>query len=315
MDQSRLEEHRLLNLAQTLLLIAGMVGVLWLSARLLLGPGAAWWLAGMAAVLLLFAPRLSPALVLRLYQAEPLRPTVAPQLFAVLNELAQRAGLARVPGLYYIPSRVNNAFAVGGREDAVIGITDGMLRTLSLRELAAVLAHEITHVRHNDIRVMALADLITRMTQLLAVAGQLLLLVGLPLWLAGLWDISFVGIALLLLAPTATALLQLALSRTREYHADLGAARLTGDPRGLASALAKLERGPGGWLEQVLFPSRHNPDPSRLRTHPPTAERIRRLLELAPADGSPLPGTGIAQRLVRAHPPHTPRQRPWGVWY
>lgn len=314
MDSRRLEEHRLRNLLQTLLLIGGMVCVLWLSARLLLGPDAAWWLALMAALLLGFAPRLSPALVLRLYQAEPLGPGAAPNLHAVLAQLAGRAGLARVPALYYIPSRMLNAFAVGGRDDAVIGVTDGMLRALSLRELAAVLAHELTHVRHDDIRVMGLADVVSRMTRALSLTGQVLLLVGLPLWLAGLWDISFPGVALLVFAPTVTALLQLALSRTREFHADLGAVELTGDPRGLASALAKLERQSGGLWEQVLFPSRRNPDPSLLRTHPPTEERIRRLLALAPAT-DPLYTATPVDRLRRAVPSRPPRQRAWGLWY
>lgn len=313
LHQAKFEEHRWLNLAQTLLLVAGMVGVFGSSALLLLGPLSAAWLVLLMVPLLLVAPRLSPALVLRLYQAEPLRPTAAPNLHAAHAELSRRAGLARVPQLYYIPSRILNAFTVGDREDAAIGLTDGMLRTLSLRELAGVLAHELSHVQHNDIRVMGLADLVSRMTQALSLTGQLLLLIGLPLWLLGLWDISFVGVALLLFAPTLTALLQLALSRTREFHADLGAARLTGDPQGLATALAKLERYQGGWLEQVFFPARHNPDPSLLRTHPPTAERIRRLLELTP-ETAPA-AEELADRLLRAPPAHSPRHRPWGVWY
>ena len=138
-----------------------------------------------------------------------------------------------------------NAFATGSPDNAVIGITEGLLRRLSLRELAGVLAHELSHVRNNDLSVMSLADTMTRFTQVLSYLAVILAIFNLPAWLLGDADMPFAALLLLYLAPTIGSLLQLGLSRTREYDADLEAAELTGDPRGLASALDKLERYQG----------------------------------------------------------------------
>ena len=317
MDNDRLQEHVVLNHLQTVLLIGGMVIVLWLSARLILSEAAAWWAAVAIGIGLLFAPQISPALVLRMYKAQQLDLNTAPQLYSIVTQLAGRAGLARAPSLYYIPSRMMNAFAVGGRDDSAIGVTDGLIRNLTVRELTGVLAHEMAHVSNHDVRVMGLADLVSRLTRVLSLTGQLLFILGLPMWLMGAYDIPILGIALLILAPTISSLLQVALSRAREFNADLNAARITGDPQGLASALAKLERYQGGWLEQVLLPARRNPDPSILRTHPRTEERIQRLLELAPPATllSRAKATDLPVRLVLAAPSRGPRQWPWGVWY
>jgi heat shock protein HtpX len=202
--------------------------------------------------------------------------------------------------LYYIPTRLLNAFTLGNRRSAFIAVTDGLLRTMERRELAGVLAHELSHVRNSDTWVMGLADVVSRLTALLSQFGLLLILFGLPiLWLQGL-SIPLLPLLILMLAPSINALLQLALSRTREYEADLSAAEITGDPRGLAAALDKLERYQGGWLERIFMPGRREPDPAVLRTHPPTSERIRRLLELIPRYGDDY-----------QHPPGLPR---WAEW-
>jgi len=209
-----------------------------------------------------------------------------------MEELARRSGLARYPPLYYIPSSVMNAFTVGKRDNAAIGVTDGILRKLTLRELAGVLAHEISHLRNGDLRVMTLADVISRITANLSMIGQVLILINLPLFLMGRAHIPWIPLLLLLAAPTLSALMQLALSRTREFDADMGAVRLTGDPLGLASALEKMERYQGSLLGTIFAPGRRSPDPSLLRSHPHTEERIRRLLSLeerpAPAHAIPL---------------------------
>jgi heat shock protein HtpX len=126
-------------------------------------------------------------------------------------------------------------------------------------------------------------------------------------------------VALLVLAPALGGLLQLALSRRREFDADLDAAGLTGDPRGLASALAKLERYQGGLLETLFLPGRRVPDPSLLRTHPHTRARIARLLSLAPRadaigrDAGQEAAIAVPARLVPW--PHEPRWRPTGLWH
>jgi heat shock protein HtpX len=127
---------------------------------------------------------------------------------------------------------------------------------------------------------MGLADLLSRLTALLSNIGVVLVFLNLPLAMLGLATINWSAVVLLLAAPTMGTLLQLALSRAREYDADATAAALTHDPEGLAQALLRLERQQGSWVEQLLL-GRRMPDPSLLRTHPPTAERIRRLQAIA----------------------------------
>ena len=112
-----------------------------------------------AALAFAFSPQISPQLVLRLYRAREIGSRDLPEVLRVLEALAERAGLDRVPRLYYAPSTMLNAFAVGGRDDAVIAMTDGMLRALTLRELAGVLAHEVSHIRNRDLWLMNVADL------------------------------------------------------------------------------------------------------------------------------------------------------------
>jgi heat shock protein HtpX len=153
--------------------------------------------------------------------------------------------------------------------------------------------------------------------------GQALLLISLPLWIVGGVAISWLTIAILLLAPTISALAQLALSRTREYNADLEAARLLGDPEPLALALAKIERFQGRLLEQFLGPGQRLPDPSMLRSHPSTEERIRRLVALRGHTdylGSRLPslvlGAGQTHGTFPLAPrPLRPRWHGLGTWY
>jgi len=224
--------------------------------------------------------RVSPALVLRLYGARPLSPPEAPTLFRVVTALAARAELARVPALYYQPSRIINAFAVGRHDDSAICLSDGLLRALNQEELMGVLAHEISHIRNNDRWMMGLADAVSRLTRMFSWMGQLLLLLNLPMLILGGDTFPWPLVLLLTGAPILSFLLQLALSRTREYDADLDAATLTGNPRGLANALAKMEQLRGSWLERLLQSGRRLPEPSVFRTHPDSADRIRRLLEL-----------------------------------
>ncbi len=275
------DRHALRNLAHSAVLLGGMFALFALFGYALAGVGGVLWLGFVGLVSAGIGARVSPRLVLRMYRARPLHPVEAPGLFALLEEVAGRARLPALPRPYYVPSGMINAFAVGNREEAAIGITDGLLRALSPRELRAVLAHEITHVAHNDAWVMGLADFVTRTVNTLAWLGQMLLLLNLPALLLGARPpFPFGFLLLMIFAPTLSALLQLALSRAREFDADLGAARLTGDPLGLAAALQKMERLQGGFLERIFLPGWRVPEPSLLRTHPPTEERIRRLLQI-----------------------------------
>ncbi len=313
MDPDALRRHKLLNWLQSTLMLSGMGLLMGLVGWLLAGPEGALWTLLAGALLIAFSPRLSPKLVLRMYGAVPLTRQQAPELYALVEELARRAELPAVPRLYYVPAPEPNAFTMGKPEEAVIAVTIGLLQTMNLRELAGVLAHEITHIRNNDVWVMNLADTLTRVTANLSFLGQIILFINLPLIFMTGQGVSWLAILLLVFAPTLSALLQLALSRTREYDADLGAAELTGDPEGLASALAKLEAHNRGWLRRILLPGRSDPEPSLLRTHPPTQERIRRLLELArrPQDIAPLPAFLRKDRLPLSGklPMHRPRRR------
>lgn len=305
------------NALQATLLVITLAGLLGLLAWIVGGGQLAVFALGMVVVLYLANPAASPRLVMMLYPGRVLHPDEAPHQYAILAELARRAGLPRVPRLYYVPSSVMNAFATGRRDDAMVALSDGLLRRLDLREQAGVLAHEVSHVANGDLAVMAFADLVSRITGSFGLFGQILLLLSLPAALVTDVGVPWLALAILLAAPTLSALVQLALSRNREYEADLSAAELTGDPAGLASALEKLERYQGRFWEQILMPGRRVPDPSLLRTHPETADRIERLLALVPrpsrsglpfAEDASVPGVGMPQ-------PGRPRYRLPGIWY
>jgi heat shock protein HtpX len=210
-----------------------------------------------------------------------------------------------------------NAFTTGDRNNAAIALSDGLLRRMQWRELAGVLAHELIHVVNQDTRLMAFADLTSRITSFLSMIGVLLLLINLPLMLFGQTTLPWIPILLMLAAPTLSALAQLALSRSREYEADLGAAKLTGDPMGLASALNKLEPPRHRLLERLLHPGPRIPDPSLLRTHPPTDERVARLMALTPVDRaeSAVLITPQDVRNLLANSPYRPRWHRNGMWY
>lgn len=315
LDVEAQRRHKRRNRLQAALLLGGMAVVLALCAWLMAGEAGAVVVALGGLLALAIRPRVSPQWLLRVYGGQPLPVAAAPEVHRLVQALAQRSGLRATPRLYYVPSPMLNAFAVGRPDESAIGITDGLLRSLTGRELAGVLAHEISHVRSDDLWIMTLADTLGRITHALAYAGLLLLLLGVPLLAAGSATVVLVA-AVLTVVPTIVTLLQLALSRSREYDADLEAARLTGDPDGLAAALRRLELAEGRIWERLLVPHRRRtPDTLLLRTHPPTEERTRRLQELVSQ------GTGfnapdvlpVTQRYARVHRPI--RLRPPGVWW
>ncbi len=272
--------HALINQLQTLVLLLLMGGYLALLGWFFWGTDGAVWMVLAGVLLALLPPSASPRLIMRLHRGRLLAPHEAPELYQMLTELARRADLPALPALYYLPTPGVNAFAVGGRGESALAVTDGLLSTLERRELVGVLAHEVSHIRNNDLQIMGLADMASRLTGLLSAAGLLLLLINLPLVLLSQLQINWLAVLFLLLAPQLSILVQLALCRVREYDADLGAACLTGDPEGLARALVKLERQQRPWWRRLLVPGKRSPGPSMLRTHPPTPERVRRLREL-----------------------------------
>ncbi len=304
--------HRWLNRLQTALLVLTLLGIAAVAGSLLLGDGGLWLALAAAGFTLLLEPAAASGLTLRLYGARPLHPDEAPDLWAVLRELAARAGLPAVPVPHYVPSGVVNAFATGSKHHAAIALTDGLLRSLTPRELTGVLGHEIAHIANEDLRVMGLADSISRLTHLLALLGQLAIVLSLPTLLLGVTEVNWPALLLLAVAPQLALLAQLGLSRVREFDADRLAAELTGDPHGLASALAKIERVSRSWRAWLL-PGWGNPEPSWLRTHPATAERIERLLELAPPPAMPpFPSARFDPEVTVS--PRPPRWRTGGLW-
>lgn len=308
------------NLMDTVVLIGAMTVLTAVTAyQFLSWPGllAAVLFVGLLAVV---APNVPPALVMRLYRALPVDPRNGRDLYDALDELRQRAGLAVAPALYVVPSLTLNAFSTGTPEAAAIAVTEGLLRKLSLRQTAGVLAHELSHIRNNDLRIMALADALSRAMQVLSWVALAMILYYTPQYFAGNARVPWLGLSLLYLAPTLCSLLQLALARTREFEADLNAVSLTGDPAGLASALRLIERYQGRFWEDLIFPStRRVPQPSILRTHPATEARIERLRRLAPPAGQTMVVAnedGPRVSLVGMSPSEMrPRYRLPGIWF
>jgi heat shock protein HtpX len=278
-----LRSNKRTNQLQSILLVVSMGLLMVAIGWFLFGQTGVWIAAGLATYNLAFGATVSPHSVLRAYHAQPLTAYEAPELLGLFSQLVERADLPHPVQLWYVPSQVPNAFAVGTGRDSAVAVTDGLLRLMSQRELSGVLAHELAHVLHRDTTVMGIADTMGRIATGIARFGILLLMLGLPTLLfgqqLGSW---FVAGLLMLGAPLAVFLLQMALSRSREFQADLGAAELTGDPLGLAAALQKLERyQQRGWMGRVLQPGQYQLEPSWIRSHPPTRERVRELEEIA----------------------------------
>ena len=278
-------QHHWANRLQSGLLIILLLGISGLTGSLLFGESGFWLAAASAGFALLFEPVAAWRLTLQLYGARPIYPAEAPVLWQIAQTLAARAELPTTPILYYVPSRIINAFAVGNRKHSAIALTDGLLNQLTQREITGVLGHEIAHIAHGDLKVMGLADYISRLTNLLSGAGQLMIILTLPLLFMEGYAVQISPLALILLifSPHLAILVQLGLSRVREFDADLKSAVITGDPLGLASALAKIEQTQRSWLS-ILLPGWGNPEPSWLRSHPATTERIKRLKQYAAAN-------------------------------
>lgn len=319
LDEAAHREHAARNTLQTILLLAGL-GALLVSTSWILG-GPLGTLAAIAAVGLftMLSPRIPAEAVMRLYRATPVAQDDS-QLASLVDVLAYRAELKARPKLYAIPSMTVAAFAAGSPERPAIAVTEGLLRQLSLRETAGVLAHEMSHIRNNDLEVLGLADLVTRVLQIFAYAAFVLAAINIYTGLYGREAVPWLAILVLYAAPALSSFLQLGLSRAREFDADREAVALTGDAAGLAQALARIENKTGRFWEDLMFPvpGRRVPLPSLLRTHPETSERIKRLEELAGRPKldplviveQPMVSTvGLGPLAMR------PRTRWPGVWY
>ena len=266
------------NGTHTILLFMAMSGLLGAMGWLLGGPAGLQFTIALAGTTLLFSPRIPSHMLMKTHGAGRLQPHQLPELHHIMATLARRAGLKTPPTLYYSPSLRPNAFAAGNRHDAAICITQGLLNLLNTREMAGILAHELTHIQHNDMEMIGLSNLMMRLIRFISLLGQLALVLLLPLLLMGEVYINPWGIVLMIAAPSISAFIHLALSRTREFEADDGSARLTLDPCWLASALKKLDilyRRKRPW--QMMAPV--TPRAGLLSSHPPAAQRISRLLK------------------------------------
>jgi heat shock protein HtpX len=273
--------HRL----QTWTLLTGLVGLFVVVGTSLFGwAGALVVLAVAWAVNQLGVDR-ARDLILRWHRARPLRPGEAPDLQRLVADLSRRAGIAP-PALALYPSPLPNAFALGARRRPdVIALSHGLLSVLSPRQVRGVVAHEIAHLSHRDSALSLTAGLLVQVTGALSQSFALLLLLGLLLGVVAPLSSLWPALLVVLLAPTVATLLQAALMRTRERLADAEAARLTGDPRALATALVRLQEATermGGWLRRFrfLYTTETEGAAAWLRTHPPTHERVRDLLAL-----------------------------------
>jgi heat shock protein HtpX len=309
-----MHSHRTKNMLHSLLLLAALVALLWLLGWFFAGIYGVIWATLLGIIPLFASIRIFPALTLKMYGARPLAHHEAPRLLDIVTALSDGAELPAAPRLYYIGSNTPLIFSVGLGKEGAIAVTDGLLRLFTVRELVGVLAHEISHIRHNDTWVMCFADVVSRITGSLSLLGQLLVLINLPLLFFGDYSLPWGPLLMMMFAPIISALLQLALSRTREFDADLDAARLSADPAGLAAALAKLEEYQKRIMRRLFIPGHRGVEPSLLRTHPKTEERVRRLLDLEEElQGREIP----AENSHLILPPHLrgrTRSRLGGLW-
>jgi len=229
----------------------------------------------------------SDKIALMRYRAQPVSREQAPELYSIVERLAGNAGLP-MPRLYVIPTQTPNAFATGRNpRHAAVAVTEGALTLLDRDELAGVLGHELTHVKNRDILIQSVAATIGGAITMLAFWARFAMIFG-----GGGRDRRGGGLELLamaILAPIAAMLIQMGISRSREYSADKGGAEISGDPRPLASALVKLsewsKRRPmnAGQTTAHMFivnPLTGGGLSSLFSTHPPTEERVRRLREM-----------------------------------
>jgi len=234
----------------------------------------------------LFSYWFSDSMVLKMYNAQPVDEFSAPQFYAMIRDLAQRAGLP-MPKVYIINEAQPNAFATGRNpEHAAVAATTGIIQLLSARELRGVMAHELAHVQHRDILISTISA---------TMAGAISALANFAMFFGGRDENGrsvnpLVGILVAILAPLAASLIQMAISRAREFEADAGGAAISGEPQALADALGKIQMYAEGRIP--MAPAEAHPETAQMMilnplsgdglrslfsTHPPTEERIARL--------------------------------------
>jgi len=278
------------NYLKTTLLLASLTAIIVLIGRFLGGTSGMVFAFVLAAIMNMGSYWFSDRIVLAMYRAREVDEARAPRLHAIVRRLSQRAGIP-MPRIFLTPEPSPNAFATGrDPAHAAVAVTNGLLEIMDDDEVEGVLAHELAHVRNRDILISSVAA---------TLAGAIMIVASLARWAAlfggfGRGDDREGGIfgllATAIVAPVAAVLIQFAISRSREYQADSTGAKISGNPRGLASALGKLgkaaERIPMKASPQTAHMFITNPlrgkNLTRLfSTHPPLEERIKRLEKMA----------------------------------
>ena len=281
-----------MNTIKTALLLGALTGLLMLIGGLFGGQQGVVIAFIFAMVMNFGSYWFSDKLVLRMYKARPVSESEAPELHAMVKNLALKASLP-MPHVYIIPGDTPNAFATGRDEHhAVVAVTEGILRILDRDELEGVISHELTHIKNRDMLIGSIAA---------TLAGTIVMLAHMAQWAAIFGGASrddeergggIIGLILMaVLAPIAAAIIQMAISRSREYLADAGGAKISGKPYDLAGALEKLSRA------SRAIPMEANPSTAHMfivnpltrrslmnlfSTHPPIEERIARLRSMRP---------------------------------
>jgi heat shock protein HtpX len=279
------------NTVKTALLLGALTGLLMFVGGLIGGRGGVY-IAFIFALILNFSSYwFSDKIVLKMYKAQEVSESVAPDLYSIVRNLALKASLP-MPRVYIIPEETANAFATGrNAEHAVVAVTAGIMRILNREELEGVIAHELSHIKNRDMLISSMAATIAGAIRMLATMAQWAAIFG-----GGRSDDDDHGgiiglIAMAIFAPLAAAVIQMAISRSREFMADAGSANITKNPYGLAAALEKLTKA------SQIIPMNANPSTAHLfivnpltgkslmnlfSTHPPLEERIARLRSMKP---------------------------------
>lgn len=299
---------------KTFILLGGLTALFMGAGYAIGGAGGALTALIFAGAMNLFAWWGSDRMVLRMHNAQPVTAAEAPQLYRMTEELCRRAGMP-MPALYVIHEEQPNAFATGrSPEHGAVAVNTGLLNLMNENEVAGVIAHELAHIRNRDTLIMAVTA---------TLAGAIGFLAQFGFMLGRGRDNRTNPIAMILLmilGPLAAMLVQMAISRAREYEADAEGARICGDPAWLANGLAKLERGKIGRVNET---AEANPGSAHMfivnplsglrldrlfATHPPTEERIARLMAL----GAVSPLAAVAGASPWAAPASRPGKRnPW----
>ncbi len=271
---------------RTTILLATITGLFVVIGFAIGGQQTALLFLGIAAVMNMGAYWFSDKIALKMSGAQPLEESEAPRLYQMVRELTTRADLP-MPRLYMIPQDQPNAFATGrGPKNSAVAVTRGITKLLSEDELRGVIAHELAHIRNRDVLVQSVAA---------TIGGAITYLAYMLMWFGGDDEspLGLVGsLAMLILAPLAATLIQLAISRQREYSADATGASICGNPESLASALLRLEEGAKAIPMQVnqaaeplyiVKPFSGRGIASLFSTHPPIEERVRRLRQMRPS--------------------------------